>query len=134
MINKRILVIEDVCELQLIEELFNRHSKKGEYELTTIPDLSDEGVYQRHLPEDYDVYWLHSSAVEFEAINEIREKQPWSKIVVRTAEKEKEVVRSYLRNNGIDKVISQKDGSNKKLIVEILKEVGVYLELSGGEK
>ncbi len=77
----RICVIEDELMSELIRRLF--HENK-EHELIFYLDLSDERVYQRHLPEDYDLYWFHISAIENEAMEEIRKKQPWSKLIART--------------------------------------------------
>ncbi len=39
--------------------------------------------YKKHLPTGYDLYLLHLSNIEETAIEELREKQPLSKILVR---------------------------------------------------
>jgi len=126
---KRICLVEDVRELDFMQDLFKRHTRKGEYEIGCYPDLSHEKVYRKYLPENHDFYWLHSSTVEFDAINKIKEEQPWSKIVVRTSVKEISTVNSYLRENKIDKVLSSLDGLNEKKVIEILKDVGIELIL-----
>lgn len=132
--DKRIFLIEDILQKQFMEDLFKRHSNKGQYELVTALDLSDEGIYKRHLPEGYDIYWLHSSSTEFDAIDEIKNKQPWSKIVVRTAVKEVEAVNSYLRRNRIDRTISNLDGLNQEVILKVLASVGINILLPRGEE
>lgn len=77
----RICIIEDEFMSELIRQLFQENK---EHELIFYPDLSDEKVYKRHLPEGYDLYWFHISAIEDEAIREIKENQPWSKLIART--------------------------------------------------
>src|SRR3989338_7318139 len=72
MIKKRIFILEDLLKTKFMEDLFKKSSNGELYELVIEPDLSDERVYKRHLPENYDVYWLHSSSTEFEAIDEVR--------------------------------------------------------------
>ena len=76
MIEKRVCLVEDHLHLSFMEDLFSRNLDRDKYELTGYTDLSDEKVYKRHLPKGFDVYWIHSSSTEFEAINEIKEEQP----------------------------------------------------------
>lgn len=129
MIEKRILLVEDIGQLEFMEDLFRRNLNSGLYELRTIPDLSDERVYIRHLLRDYDVYWLHSSAVEFEAMDEIKEKQPWSKIVVRTSMAESKYAYNYLKRKRVDFVISNNEGLDEERIIQILNKFGIEIVL-----
>ncbi|MBS3072606.1 hypothetical protein J4477_02110 [Candidatus Pacearchaeota archaeon] len=137
MIVKRVLAIEDHLELSLMQRLFEMHIRPKEYELVTYPDLSDEKVYKRHLPEGFDIYWVHISAVENEALTEIKEKQPWSTIVIRSNQSPEDSLKlhPYFMNTlGVNRVISRHSGVNEKFILETLKEFGVGLIIAGDAK
>lgn len=125
-IKKKIFVIEDYRQLEFMRELL---SNKQEYELTCEADLSDDRVFKRHLPEDYDLYWLHGPAVDLGAIPELREKQPWSKIVVRNSGGgEASLAESYLREHKIDLIISRQSGLNEGLVLNILQNLWIDSE------
>ena len=64
----KLCVIEDEFMSELIRQLFQENK---EHELIFYPDLSDEKVCRRHLPEGYDLYWFHISAIEDEAMEEL---------------------------------------------------------------
>lgn len=132
MISKRIFVVEDYLELQLMERLFKGHIRPNEYEIVTILDLSDEKVYRRDLPEGYDVYWVHISAVEDEALKELKGKQPWSKLIIRSNDIHTPGSKMHLYYTNelkVDRVISRNRGTNERFVLETLKDMGVELIL-----
>ena len=129
MIEKRILIIEDILQLKFMEDLFRRSLNGEKYELRTLPDLSDEGFYRGDLPEDYDVYWLHSSAIEFGVIEQVRRNQPWSKVVVRSGVAESIYAYNLLMRNVADVVISHNEGLNEGKIIQILNGLGIEILL-----
>lgn len=132
--SKRIFVVEDHLELHLMERVFKQHVRPSEYELVTVLDLSDERVYRRELPEGYDIYWVHISAVEDEALRIVKEKQPWSKLVIRSNQVHTDGagIHLYFVNNlKADRVISKNNGTNERFILETLKDMGVELIIKG---
>tara|TARA_Y100000034_G_scaffold22715_1_gene26190 strand:+ start:62 stop:469 length:408 start_codon:yes stop_codon:yes gene_type:complete len=129
MIERKILIVEDILELNFMKDLFRRNLNRKEYRLDTLPDLSEERYFIPHLPEGYDVYWLHTTPVEFSAITEIRKKQPWSKIILRNSMRESVYAYNFLKNHKVDFVISKDEGLNEQKVIQILNEVGINISL-----
>lgn len=127
--NKKILLVEDILQSEFMEDLFRRNLNKRLYELRCIPDMSDDRYYHKHLPEDYDIYWLYSSAVEWGVIEEVRRNQPWSKVVVRSGVAESKYAYNLLKREIADVVISPDDGLNEEKIIRILKGIGINILL-----
>jgi len=134
MTNKRIFVIEDVLELKSIENLFKRNLRKEEYELVTRADLSDEKVFMQHFPEGYDIYWFHTSAIEEEAIDELKIKQPWSKLIARVRTRDTDPKSpgygyfNYMRKK-VDYALSHDKEIDEKRVREVFELFDVKLSL-----
>lgn len=125
MYQKRIFLIEDNLHIEFMERLFKQHRQK--YELVTVLDLSDEGIFKKELPEGYDVYWMHSSSTEFDAIDKIRREQPWSKIIMRTGTVEKKIVQKFMDDHKIDGMIDKFKGTDERTVLNKLYGLGIDL-------
>jgi len=81
---KRVFVLEDKKFSDTIRgdlEFYARVSP-------LIVSSTSKSEFRRHLPEGYDLYLLHISNTELEAIEELRSNQPESKIFIRTSIRE----------------------------------------------
>ena len=121
----KIFAVEDIHQLRLLEELLEENLAKGSYRLESRPDLSDEGFYHSELPRDFDLYWMHLSAVEVGIPEEIKQSQPWSKIVVRQAMGDNEKTRAYLKKKGIDAILNDEEGLNRDKIIRTFRNLGI---------
>ena len=60
--------------------------------LDVAVDTECKNYLGRHLPEEYDGYWIHFSMTSPEALTELRRKQPWTQILVSSKGDSREIV------------------------------------------
>jgi len=77
---KRIFILESEGVPEEIKKNLKLWEKEGSLEFKSSISKTE---YKRHIPEGYDLYLLHISNTEEDAIKELRERQPWSKILIR---------------------------------------------------
>jgi hypothetical protein len=79
---KRIFILETREFPEKIKEDLKLYGY--ERELSFRSSIS-KSSFRKNLPEDFDLYLLHISNTDEEAIEELRRKQSWSKIFIRTS-------------------------------------------------
>ena len=73
----KILILDHEERSPAMEKLFRENLPNDNLDITR-----SSKYYPRHIPEGSDIYFLHTSYIEEDAIKELREKQPYSKIII----------------------------------------------------
>ena len=79
---KKIFILESKRVAGLLREELLKMIESEE----VIVDYSVSQIdFRRHLPRDYDIYFIHIPNTNEESILELKEKQNWSEVYIRTS-------------------------------------------------